>query len=91
MKRKIGLKELHGIASVMKWYDFKNYISKELYDLPATVNSSELTDKLFLTDGIKNETDPIINCATCYYFDKGACRNENACINFSEHIQIKNK
>ncbi len=48
MKRKIGLRELHNMASQMKWYDFENWVAKELYDLPTTVDKTELTDKLFL-------------------------------------------
>jgi hypothetical protein len=48
MKRKIGLKELHRMASQMKYYDFENWVAKELFDQPSTVDTSELTDKLFL-------------------------------------------
>jgi len=49
MKKTIGLKELHIMAHQMKWYEFENWIVKELYDQPPTVDTTELIDKLFLT------------------------------------------
>lgn len=50
MKRKIGIKELHSMARQMKYYDFENWVAKELFDQPETVDTSKLTDKLFLYD-----------------------------------------
>lgn len=48
IKRKIGLKELHSMASQMKYYDFENWVAKELFNQPETADTSKLTDKLFI-------------------------------------------
>ena len=48
MKRKIKLKELHTAARQMKYYQFQEWIAKELYDIPETIDSKKLTDKLYL-------------------------------------------
>ena len=47
--KKIGLKELHFMARQMKWYEFEGWIAKELYNIPSTVDSIGITDKLFLS------------------------------------------
>jgi len=44
--REIGLKELFLKAQSMKWYDFENWVANKLYDIPPTVDSTEITDKL---------------------------------------------
>lgn len=56
MKRKIGIKELHSMARQMKYYDFENWVAKELFDQPETVDTSKLTDKLFLYDVMSSLT-----------------------------------
>jgi hypothetical protein len=38
------------MASQMKWYQFENWLAKELYDSPSTVDCSELMDELYLKD-----------------------------------------
>ena len=48
MERKIGIKELHSMASKMEYYEFENWLAKELFNQPSTVDTSKLTDKLFL-------------------------------------------
>jgi hypothetical protein len=48
MNKKIGLKELHLMASRMKWWDFENWVAKELFNQPETADTSALTDGLFL-------------------------------------------
>ena len=46
----INLKELYTMASMMKWYDFENWVAKEMFDLPETVDTSKLTDNLYLVE-----------------------------------------
>jgi hypothetical protein len=62
MKRKIGIKELHNMASQMKYYDFENWLAKELFDQPETANTSELTDKLFLHNVVGQSEQLVCDC-----------------------------
>jgi hypothetical protein len=57
MERIIGIKELYSMASQMKYYEFENWVANELFNQPSTVDTSELTDKLHLSDGINNFSD----------------------------------
>ena len=50
MNKSINLKVLHNAARQMKWYDFENWVANELFDIPASINSSELTNNLGLCD-----------------------------------------
>jgi len=74
MKRKIEIKELYNMARQMKYYEFENWIAKELFNQPGTVDTSELTDKLFLDDVVKTSyclcDTPIIRTGN---FIKGYC------------------
>ena len=49
MNKKISLKHLYEAASRMKWYQFQQWVAKELFDRPGTEDTSALTDGLYLS------------------------------------------
>ena len=83
MKRKIGIKELHLMATQMKYYDFENYLAKELYDQPDTINTTELTNKLYLDDGSLSVKNIAICNAhkdlKCEYRERDRCNLRGKC------------
>ena len=52
MKRQISIKELHLMASLMKYSDFRTWVASELFGAMSTEDSRQLTDKLYLTDDL---------------------------------------
>ena len=78
MKRKIGIKELHSMASQMKYYDFENWIAKELFGQPKTVDTIELTDKLFLHN-VVGQSGNLVCKGRCDHGYKDEYGNELFC------------
>jgi hypothetical protein len=52
MKRQISIKELHLMASLMKYSDFRTWVASEMFGAMSTADSRKLTDKLYLTDEV---------------------------------------
>ena len=46
--REIGIKELHGKAREVSYYEFQIWVARELFNQSETIDSKKLTDKLKL-------------------------------------------
>jgi len=55
MKRQISIKELHLMASLMKYSDFRTWVASELFGVMSTADSRHLTDKLYLTNDLPSD------------------------------------
>ena len=47
-ERKLSIEDIYRMASILTHHDFMVWISKELYNIPSTVDNSENLKNLFL-------------------------------------------